>query len=351
MNLAKEISFLLYKHSCVVLPGFGAFVVNDKDAERNEVANYALPKRQVLTFNGQIQNNDGLLANHISHVNSCSYESGLTKVNQYISNLWDLLKSQRNAEIEQVGTFYFTQEEKLIFVPQLASNFALDSFGLPKLRLIKPQTVTQPLAKVDSAPSPKIDPIVKEESKHVEEIDTPVLVQKRNENQRRFEELQQRRLDKKTEIPSGRRNKYNGLWVVNTLGILFLVSMAVALFNFENNAQFDFGQDTQIASVLDTPTHISSETTANDISELEETTLPVVSEIPQYAIYAKSNSADEASELLGTLIGKYKHAIAGVDTDGGHEVFIISFSNEELAIEYKKLIQNKIDQNLVIKQK
>ncbi|MGB0850243.1 MAG: hypothetical protein ACPGTP_03285 [Bacteroidia bacterium] len=350
MNLAKEISFLLYKHSCVVLPGFGAFVVNDKEAERNEVANYALPKRQVLTFNGQIQNNDGLLANHVSSVNSCTYELGLTKVNQYISGLWDLLRSQRNAEIDEVGTFYYTQEDKLIFVPQLASNFSQESFGLPKLRLIKPQNVIQPQSTVDSTPSQKIDPIVKEESKKVEEIDTPVLVQKRNENQRRFEELQQRRLDKKTETPTGRQKKYNGLWVVNTLGILFLVSMAIALFNFENNAQFDLGHDKQIASVLDTPSSAPTDIPGEAINEIEET-LPIVSEIPQYAIYAESNSEVEASQLLNSLIGKYKHATAGVNTDGGHEVFIISFSNEELAIEYKKLIQNKIDQNLVIKQK
>ena len=53
MNLAKEISFLLYKHNCVILPGFGAFLVNEKAAELSEIARYALPRQKVITFRSE----------------------------------------------------------------------------------------------------------------------------------------------------------------------------------------------------------------------------------------------------------------------------------------------------------
>ena len=72
MNLAKEISFLLYKHNCVILPGFGAFLINEKQAERSAVAQYAMPKQEVINFNRQIINNDGLVANHLSLRLQCS---------------------------------------------------------------------------------------------------------------------------------------------------------------------------------------------------------------------------------------------------------------------------------------
>ena len=87
MNLTKEISFLLYKHNCVIVPNFGAFILNEKSAEVNTLTNYASPKNRIVTFNSQINNNDGLLANHIKRNLGISYEDALDKIVTYVSDL------------------------------------------------------------------------------------------------------------------------------------------------------------------------------------------------------------------------------------------------------------------------
>ena len=48
---------------------------------------------------------------------------------------------------------------------------------------------------------------------------------------------------------------------------------------------------------------------------------------------------------------KYAQCEIVLDDEGITGVFIISFTNEELAVEYKNLIQNKLDQKLVINKK
>ena len=351
MNLAKEISFLLYKHSCVILPGFGAFLINDKAAERNEIAKYALPKKQIISFNRQIVNNDGLLANHLSTRTHCSYEQGVQKVEVYIAKLWDILRQNRNAEVAEVGTFYYTKEDKIVFVPYHSVNFATASFGLPKLRLKQLSTTPAISASViEQAPVKTVEPqkVVVEKpllNQHTKEAQSAPTVDKKKQ---RNEKIQAKKLEKKTKEKKQREPfKISSLGIINALGSLFLIAMVFALLNFENNNDGRALTDTQIASLLDTP---ESEAADIDLANSSDLVIPPEKKIVFYGIYAKTNNAREASELLNDLMAKYAQSELTVSEDGKPEVFIISFSSEELAQEYKNLIQNKIDHKLVIKQ-
>lgn len=344
MNLAKEISFLLYKHNCVILPGFGAFLLREKAAERNEVAKYALPKQKVVTFNRQITNNDGLVANYISTKHGCTYELGLKKIDTYTRSLWDVLKTKRNVEVAEIGTFYYTQEDKLVFVPYHSVNFDSASYGLPKLRLKTLEKVTVP-TKSEVMPQQVMAPVVakaelqeavpaKIEVPKVKEVAERVAVAKAKTKERN-DKLQQKKIDKKL-VSSTKKSRLSVLAIVNTLGVFFLIGMAFALFNFEQNQTDIRYADQQVASFLDTPT------TPRTIEIEKEAS---------YGIYAKVKDNDEAVDLTEDLLKKYDNAaIIGTDNNAPN-VFIISFNNKELAIEYKNLLQNKMDQKLVIKQK
>ncbi|MDB9882947.1 hypothetical protein N8368_01785 [Bacteroidia bacterium] len=350
MNLAKEISFLLYKHSCVILPGFGAFLINDKAAERNEIAKYALPKKQIISFNRQIVNNDGLLANHLSTTTHCSYELGVQKVETYIAQLWDILRDKRNAEVAEVGTFYYTKEDKIVFVPYHSVNFATSSFGLPKLRL-KQLSATPAIAKpiIEQAPVKKVEPqkVVVEKpvfALPTIEAQSTIVPKKKLRN----EKIQANKLEKKTkEKKQSEPFKISSLGIINALGSLFLIAMVFALLNFENSNDGQGLTDTQIASLLDTP---ASEAADIDLANSSDLVITPEKKIVFYGIYAKTKNSREASELLNDLMDKYAQSELTISEDGKPEVFIISFSSEELANEYKNLIQNKIDHKLVIKQ-
>ncbi|MDB4160854.1 hypothetical protein N9772_00620 [Bacteroidia bacterium] len=339
MNLAKEISFLLYKHNCVILPGFGAFLLREKNAERNEVAKYAMPKQKTVTFNQQIVNNDGLVANYVSTQNNCSYESGLEKINDYTNELWDTLKSKRNVEVADVGTFYYTQEDKLVFVPYHSVNFDTASFGLPKLRLktVELAITPAPIAHQDAttevlAPAKVEEPTV--ESPMVREVVTKVAAAKAKTKQRNVK-IQAKKLQTKTKQGTT-KSRFSGLAVVNTLGLCFLIGMAFALLNFEQSQSNRQVADQQVASILnapDNPTYINTATEAS------------------FGIYAHVVDHNEAIELTESLQDKYDNTEITPDSNNETTVFIISFHNEELAHEYKNLLQNKLDLNLIVKQK
>ena len=72
-NLDTYIEDLLFKHQCVIIPEFGAFVSNRKAAELAADKSFSPPQKE-LTFNSRLTYNDGLVAKHISEVERSSYE-------------------------------------------------------------------------------------------------------------------------------------------------------------------------------------------------------------------------------------------------------------------------------------
>jgi len=316
MNLTKEISFLLYKHNCVIVPNLGAFILNDKSAEVNTITNYASPKNRIVTFNSQILNNDGLLANHIKLKLGTSYEDAERKITTFVSDFKKKLSKQRNLSFDQIGTFYMTNEDKLIFVPNHLSNFSMESFGLPKIKL------------ESHIHAKNVEP-VKVESKTKPQHKTYEVSPKKQETIKvRKEKAQVRKVESKSPT---RRSKHR-LRVINFLGSFFLIAMVISLINFElklSNSDFD----QNVASIID----------STPIETIKTFSLEV--ETP-YKIYAEVKNKNEANNLKNQLSSKYKQVETFQEKDGGFKVFIISFSDKELAKEYKKLLQNRMNQKL-----
>ncbi len=335
MKLAKEISFLLYQHDCVILPGFGAFLKNSKSSEYNEILGYSSPRIEHITFNNQIKNNDGLVANHIAQIRSVSYAEALQEIKTEVDNLWKKLKETKNAELLNVGTFYFTAEEKLIFVPHHANNYCKASFGLPKIKLKK---VSIPS---DNKPTDKPIKSIPLASDIPLEEETPKLVGKRQENSRRYKELQEKRLQSKLNTEPAKKKRVSGLAILNTVGALFLIAVAAGLFQFEQTMNNRDASNQQIASILDG----TFDNAESDTDVLEETPVSLVT---QYGIIALTDTEEEAETFTSEM--KDKYTSAHISESDPQNVVIITFDNEALADEYRKLLQNKLDQKLVINQ-
>ena len=73
MKIETYIAQLLYRYQCVTVPGFGAFLTEIQSAQLNESTNSFFPPKKTISFNSQIKNNDGLLANHIAQAEKTSY--------------------------------------------------------------------------------------------------------------------------------------------------------------------------------------------------------------------------------------------------------------------------------------
>ena len=80
MQLASYINDLLFRYECVIIPGFGAFLTQYHSARIDKSTNTFTPPGKLVSFNRQLQTNDGLLANYIATLESCSYETSLQRI-------------------------------------------------------------------------------------------------------------------------------------------------------------------------------------------------------------------------------------------------------------------------------
>ncbi|MEY2925037.1 MAG: hypothetical protein RLZZ337_1585 [Bacteroidota bacterium] len=368
MNLAKDIAFLLYKHNCVIIPSFGAFLVNEKEAERNINAKYANPRSKAISFNAQIVNNDGLIANHLSQKYTYSYEQGVATIQNYVEDLQQKLATKRNAEVSEVGTFYLTKEEKLIFVPYHSVNFQISSYGLPKLRL-KTIESRQEVKTVQSQKPVQLRPVALP-TQHADT--TPKL-----RNETRLEEQEKKRsFQLGNKVEETKIKEPRSLRWVNVLGSIFILTLlsGIAYIEYTNGkSQSNAYADLLDTPTLDTPSSIENQVEQTNIPEVkeqaaiepvgevitqtkaekkEETTISVpVKKLNLFAVCTEVQADTFAAEKLKEqLIPTFKGAFVW-NENGNFRVQIIALSKEKVAKEYLTMAQKKVKQQLVIKEK
>ena len=78
--IEKHISALLYRYQCVIVPGFGAFLTETKPASLDADTHTFYPPKKQISFNANLKNNDGLLANHIALQEKISYGEAVRKI-------------------------------------------------------------------------------------------------------------------------------------------------------------------------------------------------------------------------------------------------------------------------------
>lgn len=130
MLLAQHIDSLLYRYQCVVVPSFGAFLTQKKPAFLQKESNSFYPPSKVLSFNTQLQSNDGLLVSHIAQAEKKSFEEVLQLVEQEARDWYRKLKVDGKLELLPLGEFRLNREGKVRFIPADKNNYLTASFGL-----------------------------------------------------------------------------------------------------------------------------------------------------------------------------------------------------------------------------
>lgn len=124
------ISNLLYYNECVVVPGFGAFLTRYYPAEINSATHMFRPPSKRVAFNTRIQENDGLLAKHISTVDQVSYEKAMESVEISVRSWKKLLRAGKKVYLNGIGRLYMSETGKLQFNPAHDINYDINSYGL-----------------------------------------------------------------------------------------------------------------------------------------------------------------------------------------------------------------------------
>lgn len=133
MRLEQHISQLLYRYPCVVVPSFGAFLTEFISAQLHVNSHTFSPPKKVVSFNVNINNNDGLLANHIALEENITYESAVKFINVQVSEWKSLLNNHEVLYLNPIGHIRLNTEGGLVFKPFENTNYHLNSFGLSEV--------------------------------------------------------------------------------------------------------------------------------------------------------------------------------------------------------------------------
>ena len=128
-NLDSYVEDLLYRHQCVIIPEFGAFVSNRKVAEISANKSFSPPQKE-LTFNSRLTYNDGLVAKHISEVEHTSYEEAQDYIKAVVAQWIQQLGAGEEITLANIGKFHKGGDDNLIFTPLSKENYLTDSFGM-----------------------------------------------------------------------------------------------------------------------------------------------------------------------------------------------------------------------------
>jgi len=146
MNVNRHISSLLYRYQCVTVPGFGAFLTEIQSAQLNGSAVTFNPPTKVISFNANIKNNDGLLANHIALEEKMTYEAAVQVISNEVESWMQKLQSRETLSIENIGNIKLSSEMTWFFEPINNTNYLSSSFGLSNF--ISPSIKREELKKV-----------------------------------------------------------------------------------------------------------------------------------------------------------------------------------------------------------
>ena len=183
MKIEKYISELLYRYQCVGVPGFGAFLCEWQSAQVIVGQSSFAPPKKVISFNSNIKNNDGLLANHLALQEKISYEKALNRIQTQVVFWLEKLENKEHLVLENIGEIFSNSENNFVFKPNTAINYLTDSFGLAGFNSPEITRANQILTDVTSVTESIIEaPISIEESTEKEPLVISINGKNRSNN-------------------------------------------------------------------------------------------------------------------------------------------------------------------------
>jgi nucleoid DNA-binding protein len=130
MDITAFIRELLFSHDCVIVPGFGGFIGNYTPARIDKSTSTFHPPVKQISFNRNLNHNDGLLVGKISESAKINYGDARNLVEEYVASVRKKLEKGEKVVFDNIGSFINNQEGNIQFEPDTNVNYHLDSFGL-----------------------------------------------------------------------------------------------------------------------------------------------------------------------------------------------------------------------------
>jgi nucleoid DNA-binding protein len=130
MDVTAFIRELLFNHDCVIVPGFGGFIGNYNAARIDKGTSTFFPPVKQISFNRNLNHNDGLLIGRICESAKINYGDARNLIEEYVASVRKKLEKGEKVVFDNIGSFLNNQEGNVQFEPDTSVNYHLDSFGL-----------------------------------------------------------------------------------------------------------------------------------------------------------------------------------------------------------------------------
>ncbi len=133
IEFEKHIIELLKNNECVVLPGFGGFILKAKPSSINQ--NTIYPPSKQIAFNSSLQHDDELLTGALMRAYALAYNNAKNQVLSYSNQLAYTLKKEQQLTLKQIGAFSVGENNQIVFKPFLNTVVDKASFGFNKMHI------------------------------------------------------------------------------------------------------------------------------------------------------------------------------------------------------------------------
>jgi nucleoid DNA-binding protein len=130
LDITAFIRELLFGHDCVIIPGFGGFIGNYTPARIDKSDNTFYPPVKQISFNRNLNHNDGLLIGRISESAGLNYADARNIAEEFARELTARLAKGEKVVFDHIGSFVNNHEGNVQFEPDREANYHLNSYGL-----------------------------------------------------------------------------------------------------------------------------------------------------------------------------------------------------------------------------
>ena len=137
LPIEKHIFELLKHYDCVIITGFGGFILNPRNAYLNDITHQIHPPSKEVSFNKNLCTNDGLLANYLTTVEKISYDEACIEIMKFSRKAKLKLHNNKSIFFENIGTLQSNNDGHIEFIANGAFNFDQESYGLRSFQIAK----------------------------------------------------------------------------------------------------------------------------------------------------------------------------------------------------------------------
>lgn len=157
-SIIEHIEYLMTRHDCVVVPGWGAFIANYSAARYDETGSVMERPHRAIGFNASVNHNDGLLAQSLMRREGLDYHSAMRFVADSVTTFRQQLAMDSEVSMGRLGYFRRNQGRFIEFVPFANANGCDQFYGLDNLPIKTVDTLEQEHAELEAADQGAIVP-------------------------------------------------------------------------------------------------------------------------------------------------------------------------------------------------